>query len=148
MRLLIGGLSTLLLSACGHAADCSFQPFPLRASLGAPDIFVGQGLRISVRFTNENPDIAEPDAFPEPPVVISDSVSGKSCSIEDGGIWARDPLYLSVDEIRLLTYEFSSSNAELVAYDRDLQDAASHGHLRTESRDQNRRPGSGLAMQR
>ncbi|EQM71948.1 hypothetical protein QYE80_24015 [Pseudomonas tohonis] len=117
MKPLAGALAALTLSACAQASDCGFAPLKLVASPEAPTTFVGDGQHLQVRFVNENPDIAEPDSFPEPPVVLLDKASGKSCNIEDGGIWARDPLYLSHDEKRLVTYEFSGSNGELVAYD-------------------------------
>lgn len=117
MKLLAGTLAALCLSACASANDCSFTTLELSADPAAPAEFVGDGRTIKVRFVNENPDISDPDAFPEPPVVVLNKASGTRCSIEDGGIWARSPLLLSSDESRLLTYEFSGSSAELVAYD-------------------------------
>lgn len=117
MKALAGGLAALFLCACTQAADCGFAPLPLSASAAEPNVFVGKGQHLEVSFTNENPEIKEPDAFPEPPVVLRDTASGKGCNIEDGGIWAREPLYLSRDEKRLVTFEYSGSNSELVAYD-------------------------------
>eukprot|EP01031_Cornospumella_fuschlensis_P053369 gene53369-65186_t len=88
MKPLAGALAALTLSACAQASDCGFAPLKLVASPEAPTTFVGDGQHLQVRFVNENPDIAEPDSFPEPPVVVLDKASGKSCNIEDGGIWA------------------------------------------------------------
>lgn len=117
MKLLAGALAALCLCSCASANDCSFAALELSADPAAPAEFVGDGRTFQLRFVNENPDISEPDSFPEPPVVIINKASGARCSIEDGGIWARSPLLLNSDESRLLTYEFSGSSAELVAYD-------------------------------
>lgn len=117
MKLLAGALAALCLCSCASASDCSFTPLELSADPAAPTNFVGEGRQLQVRFFNENPDLTEPDAFPEPPLALLNKATGTSCSVEDGGIWARSPLLLSSDESRLLTYEFSGSNAELVVYD-------------------------------
>jgi len=117
MKPLAGALAALCLCSCASANDCSFTSLELSADPAAPSNFLGEGRQLQVRFVNENPDISAPDAFPEPPLVLLNKATGVSCSIEDGGIWARSPLLLSSDESRLLTYEFSGSNAELVAYD-------------------------------
>lgn len=110
-------LAASLLATCAQAADCGFAPLHLVADASAPGVFAAAGERIEVRFTHENPTIAEPDAFPEPPATLLDKTSGRRCRIEEGGIWAREPLYLSRDETRLLTYEFSGSSGDLRVYD-------------------------------
>lgn len=106
-----------LLSSIAQAGDCTFAPLPLQASVAAPALFIGQGQRIEVRFQHDNPAITDPVAFPEPPVLLVDRRQQRHCAIDQGGIWARSPLYLSKDETRLVTYGYSGSNAELVVYD-------------------------------
>lgn len=117
MKALGTALAASLLATCAQAADCGFAPLHLAANGSTPGTFTAAGERIEVRFTNENPNIAEPDAFPEPPAILLDKVSGRRCLIEDGGIWAREPMYLSLDETRLLTYETSGSSGDLMVYD-------------------------------
>ncbi|WP_220814310.1 hypothetical protein [Pseudomonas paralcaligenes] len=117
MKALGTALAAALLATCAQAADCGFAPLHLAADASAPGTFTAAGERIEVRFTNENPNITEPDAFPEPPAILLDKTSGRRCLIEDGGIWAREPMYLSLDETRLLTYETSGSSGDLMVYD-------------------------------
>jgi hypothetical protein len=117
MKALGTALAASLLATCAQAADCGFAPLHLAADTSAPGTFAAAGERIEVRFTHEDPTIAEPDSFPEPPAILLDKTSGRRCLIEDGGIWAREPMYLSLDEKHLLTYETSGSSGDLMVYD-------------------------------
>lgn len=117
MKSLSMALAASLIATCTQAADCGFMPLHITADASAPGWFSAGGERFEVRFNNEDSTIAEPDSFPEPPAVILDKASGRQCLIEDGGIWARAPMYLSLDETRLLTYETTGSSGDLMVYD-------------------------------
>lgn len=117
MKSLSMALAASLIATCTQAADCGFMPLHITADASAPGWFSAGGERFEVRFNNEDSTIAEPDSFPEPPAVILDKASGRQCLIEDGGIWARAPMYLSLDETRLLTHETSGSGGDLMVYD-------------------------------
>lgn len=110
-------LLSLLLASGVARSEAQFSALALVADPAVPGSFVGSGKRIEVRFFNENAELPEPDAFPEPPVVLRDIATGGSCSITEGGVWARTPLLLSADERLLLTYQGSGSSAQWVMYD-------------------------------
>jgi hypothetical protein len=67
-------------------------------------------------FTNERPQ-EDVNAFPEPPIEIRDTATGRGCDIEDGGIWRRDTVFLGADEQMLVVLEFSGSNDWLAFFD-------------------------------
>ena len=117
MKSLSMALAASLIATYTQASDCGFTPLNLMLDAGTPRTFTAGGKRIEVRFINDNLNILEPDSFPDPPAVVLDKVTGQQCLIEDGGIWARDPMYLSLDETRLLTYETTGSSGDLMVYD-------------------------------
>jgi hypothetical protein len=78
-------------------------------------IFVGAGEKIRVEFKNES-DREAVKVFPEPPMIVRQVGARTNCEI-DGGVWARDSVYLSADEEILLVLEFSGDLNHLVAYD-------------------------------
>lgn len=74
----------------------------------------GHGARVAVSF--DNPEgRAEPEIFPEPPAVVTDRERGTRCTI-DGGIWARQMVWLSADESLLALAAHSGSSSELEVY--------------------------------
>jgi hypothetical protein len=74
----------------------------------------GHATRVAVAF--DNPErAADPEIFPEPPAVVTDREHGTRCAI-DGGIWARDMVWLSADESLLALVAHSGSSAELEIY--------------------------------
>ena len=54
------------------------------------------------------------DAFSDPPLSVA--ANGKTCDI-DGGNWPADAIFVSKDGKLLIAYEFSGSDAALVAWD-------------------------------
>jgi len=79
--------------------------------------FIGNGQRIRIIFTNdqEGPEHTI-KIFPEPPITLRNNQTNTVCHINEGGIWARDQVYLSQDEHYLLLSEYSGSSEDLVSY--------------------------------
>lgn len=78
-------------------------------------IFVGAGEKVRVEFKNES-DHETVRVFPEPPMIVRQLAAKTNCEI-DGGVWARDSVFLSADEEILVVLEFSGDLNRLVAYD-------------------------------
>lgn len=114
-------LLLLLLSSCGYAVKnegTTFNRLAVEPVRGGSDRFSASGKRVEVSFDNySDAPVAEVDAFPEPPVRLRDRLSGSYCEIVDGGVWARDGVYLDGLEQIVLMNEFSGSASDLVAYD-------------------------------
>lgn len=97
-------------------AQCTLNALPIvPLDPGKRDIYIGTSAAIEVRFINEKED-AEPDAFPEPPMTITQLSNGVKCAV-DGGIWLRKAVYLSADGKTLMTQEYSGSSDQLNFYD-------------------------------
>jgi len=76
--------------------------------------FVGRGNKILIDFKADFGK--ETDVFPDPPSIVNRSTN-KSCNIEEGGIWLRRHVYVTADESRLLSSQYSGSWEALVVYD-------------------------------
>lgn len=76
--------------------------------------FSGRGHRVFIEFKADFG--RETDVFPEPPTVVNRSTN-KSCNVEEGGIWLRRQVYITPDESRLLSNQYSGSWEALVVYD-------------------------------
>lgn len=98
------------------AGHCALKPLPIVAA--APDrhdLFVGRSSLVELRFKSDKTE-GEIDTFPEPPLVVRQVVSGKTCDI-DGGIWVRKSVFISTADRVIVTHEFSGSNDSLNFYD-------------------------------
>ena len=107
----------LLFSANGQArAGCGLTALPIDPiNDSRTDLFIGKGKTIELEFINmaTGPVI---DVFPEPPLIVRNQSTGRSCEI-DGGIWVRKHVYLSANEKQLLLLEYSGANEFLKLYD-------------------------------
>lgn len=79
------------------------------------EIYSGQLQGVRVSFHNYRTSGAV-TAFPEPPLVITTLKDGRHCEA-DGGVWARDGVYVSHDGKTLVTAEYSGSYDGLVFRD-------------------------------
>jgi len=50
-------------------------------------------------------------------LIVYDKQNNQLCSIDDGGIWVREEIYLSANERYLLSGEYSGSSCDIVSYD-------------------------------
>jgi hypothetical protein len=82
---------------------------------GRTDVFTGKGRTVEIRFTSDTGQ-ADPDVFPEPPLVVRNLASGAECKI-NGGIWVRRSVWLTADERGVVVEEYSGSNDRLAVYD-------------------------------
>ena len=102
-------------AGAGAAVACAYQQVPINAH--APPslaIYSGHGKDVELQFSNEREQ--EPvEVFPEPPLRVLDRRVNSACDI-DGGIWVRKDVYLSADELTLLTREYSGNNEQLIFY--------------------------------
>jgi len=88
---------------------------PLKA---LPTLFVADGERMRVLFYNHAKGADKTiDVFPDPPLIVQDKLSKKTCVIEEGGIWIREEIYFSKDERYLLSGEYSGSSCDIASYD-------------------------------
>jgi hypothetical protein len=78
--------------------------------------YVGQTATLTLRFTNEK-TTGPVDVFPEPPLRVTPSAAGTTCTIDDGGIWVRQHVYADAQGRVLATHEYSGSNDSLNFYD-------------------------------
>lgn len=79
------------------------------------ELYSGQLQGVRVTFHNYRTKGAV-TVFPEPPLVITTLKSGSHCEA-DGGVWARNGVYISNDGKMLVTAEFSGSYDGLVFRD-------------------------------
>ena len=79
------------------------------------ELYSGQLQDVRVTFHNYRTKGAV-TVFPEPPLVITSLKSGSHCEA-DGGVWARNGVYVSTDGKLLVTDEFSGSYDGLVFRD-------------------------------
>ncbi|HKT28854.1 hypothetical protein [Dyella sp.] len=79
------------------------------------ELYSGQLQDVRVTFHNYRTKGAV-TVFPEPPLVITSLKSGNHCEA-DGGVWARNGVYISTDGKVLVTTEFSGSYDGLVFRD-------------------------------
>lgn len=114
--LMVAGLVTYL--ATSPAAACEgalaqVQIDPIEA--GRTDVFTGKGRTVELNF-NSDTGQADPDVFPEPPLIVRNIASGAECRIT-GGIWVRRSVWLTADERGVVVEEYSGSNDRLAVYD-------------------------------
>jgi hypothetical protein len=116
LGLLLMSLAGFICCAQGWSKDCTLMNLaiePLKA--GRTDKFAGSGKDVRVEFTNYRTQ-GPVRVFPEPPMTVRQLRANTTCNI-DGGVWARNSVFLSSDEALLLVLEFSGDSNELVAYD-------------------------------
>lgn len=95
---------------------CTFINLPIDPiSSEKYDIYLGSTEIIEVRFNNEKREgIIE--IFPESPLTVTNRKLNNICLIE-GGIWVRKDVYVSDDNLVILTHEYSGSTDMLNFYD-------------------------------
>jgi hypothetical protein len=99
------------------ATSCSLQPVPIEPEGKEPaTTYVGHTATLTLRFTNEK-TTGPVDAFPEPPLRVTQGPAGTTCTIDDGGIWMRQHVYADAQGRVLATHEYSGSNDSLNFYD-------------------------------
>ena len=99
------------------ACACALQKIeikPLAAENG--ETYVGQSHDVEARFHNDVQGRAV-TVFPEPPVTLRHLQSDGTCTIDDGGVWGRDGVWVSADGNTLVTTESSGSYEGLVFHD-------------------------------
>ena len=79
------------------------------------EMYSGQLQGVRVSFHNYRTTGAV-TVFPEPPLVVTNLKDGRHCEA-DGGVWARDGVYVSTNGKMLVTAEFSGSYEGLVFRD-------------------------------
>ena len=79
------------------------------------ELYSGQSQGVRVTLHNYRTTGAV-TAFPEPPLVITTLKDGRHCEA-DGGVWARNSIYVSTDGLTLVADEFSGSYDSLVFRD-------------------------------
>lgn len=100
-----------------NATSCSLFPVPINPEGHEPAAaYVGQTATLTLRFTNEK-TTGPVDAFPEPPLRVTQIPAGTTCTIDDGGIWVRQHVYADTQGRVLATHEYSGSNDSLNFYD-------------------------------
>ena len=116
LGLLLTSLAGFSSCAEGSPRDCALKNLAIEPlNPGRTDKFAGSGKDVRVEFTNYRTRTPV-RVFPEPPLTVRHVPANTSCNI-DGGVWARDSVFLSSDEALLLVLEFSGDSNELVAYD-------------------------------
>lgn len=117
VRLILIGAAWLPLPQTGQAATCRMRPLLIEpVSNGGAGQFAGSLNAMRVSFQSERPG-TEVSEFPEPPVVIQDLRTQRSCQISDGGIWSRQGAHLSSNRRILMLHEYSGSSDTLNFYD-------------------------------
>lgn len=117
VRAIMLGAAWLPLPQTGLAATCRMRPVLIEpVSDGGSGQFAGSLNAMRVSFQSERPG-AEVSEFPEPPVVIRDLRTQRSCQISDGGIWSRQGAHLSSNRRILMLHEYSGSSDTLNFYD-------------------------------
>ncbi len=106
-----------LAAAPAAAAGCRLDSLVI-APLDGPHGERWRGTRagIEVLFHNDVQDHPV-TLFPEPPVTVRRAGAAGECRIDEGGVWARDGVWLSADGRTLVTAESSGSALDLVFHD-------------------------------
>jgi hypothetical protein len=117
IRVILSVAFCLPLPQTGQAATCQMLPLSIEpVKDGSPGQFAGGLNTMRVIFQSERPG-AEVSEFPEPPVIIRDLRTQRSCQISDGGIWSRQGAHLSSNRRILMLHEYSGSSDTLTFYD-------------------------------
>lgn len=104
-----------ILAFSANAGTCSFSRMEINPI--APeknDIFIGTSDFMEIRFNSEDND-SNVSYFPEPPLIIINKKQGSQCEI-NGGVWARNSVFISSDMKTLATREVSGSSGSLILY--------------------------------
>ena len=80
------------------------------------ETYVGQSGDVELKFHNDVQGRAV-TVFPEPPLAIHHAQPASDCSIDDGGVWGRDGVWLTPDGNTLVTTESSGAYQGLVFHD-------------------------------
>jgi len=115
--LLAAALAASLATGQTLACACTFQPVaigPTDAENG--DTYHGNAGNVEVLFHNEVKDHAVTQ-FPEPPMTVRQLQPASQCVVDDGGVWAREGVWLSGDGRTLVTLEGSGASEDLVFRD-------------------------------
>lgn len=105
----------ILFTANVNAGSCTLINLPINPISPEPsDIYTGQSSVVEVQFHNDKVT-GTVDVFPEPPLTINNRKFNTSCAI-DGGVWARNAVYISNDDSVVVMHEFSGSNDSLNFY--------------------------------
>jgi len=110
-------LALVLAAPPAAAAHCRLDKVaidPLDGPHG--DRWRGAHAGVDVLFHN---DVADHPVtvFPEPPMTVRVAAGAHECRVDDGGVWARDGVWLSADGRTLVTSESSGSALDLVFRD-------------------------------
>lgn len=111
--------STLAATLAGQTLACActlakVEIKPLTVENG--ETYVGQSGEVELKFHNDVQGRAV-TVFPEPPLAVHRAQPASDCSIEDGGVWSRDGVWLTPDGATLVTTESSGSYQGLVFHD-------------------------------
>jgi len=106
-------------SGLAFAEEAVFHKIKVERVKDVPKLFVAKGLRTRVLFHSHKKDTADDavERFPKSPVIISEYVGGRSCTITDDYTWERTQVYLSHGENYLFIGAQHNSKYYVLAYD-------------------------------
>lgn len=107
-----------LSSVACSVSPCRLTRLTAQPAADRPGEFIAAQGRLEVIFHSDS-TTAPIEVFPEPPVIVTDTVRETECRIEEGGIWIRDAVYVSKLGQTLMLKEYSGSNDWLAFYRTD-----------------------------
>ncbi|MEQ1621763.1 MAG: hypothetical protein ABL919_10175 [Methylococcales bacterium] len=115
LRQIVFVLFAMLSTSTVKAGCCTLTNVPINPmSPDRTDIYIGQSNMVELQFRNDKVT-GTVEVFPEPPLTINNRKSNTSCAIE-GGVWARNGVFISNDDSVVVVHEFSGSNDSLNFY--------------------------------